>query len=195
MQNLNQKDDRPNRQILTGLILGWGLQGLFSLPALAQPSLPESPAAIENQAQRAPTAVTEIAVEAPETILPENRQFVDRPIPPSTSSLPLSSPTLATLAEPAPTEIAVDSLQKILVENPQSANQNLPADASLLESPKTIENQNEPISEESTEQVTSVSQLSDVKPTDWAFQALQSLVERYGCIAGYPDSTFRGNRA
>ena len=44
-------------------------------------------------------------------------------------------------------------------------------------------------------QVTSVSQLSDVKPTDWAFQALQSLVERYGCIAGYPDGTFRGNRA
>ena len=45
------------------------------------------------------------------------------------------------------------------------------------------------------EQVTSVSQLSDVQPTDWAFQALQSLVERYGCIAGYPDGTFRGNRA
>ena len=44
-------------------------------------------------------------------------------------------------------------------------------------------------------QVTSVSQLSDVKPTDWAFQALQSLVERYGCIAGYPDKTYRGNRA
>lgn len=44
-------------------------------------------------------------------------------------------------------------------------------------------------------QVTSVSQLSDVEPTDWAFQALQSLVERYGCIAGYPDGTYRGNRA
>ena len=44
-------------------------------------------------------------------------------------------------------------------------------------------------------QVTSVSQLTDVKPTDWAFQALQSLVERYGCIAGYPDKTYRGNRA
>ncbi|MGL5924272.1 iron uptake porin [Chroococcidiopsis sp.] len=44
-------------------------------------------------------------------------------------------------------------------------------------------------------QVTSVSQLSDVQPTDWAFQALQSLVERYGVIAGYPDGTFRGNRA
>jgi hypothetical protein len=45
------------------------------------------------------------------------------------------------------------------------------------------------------EQVTSVSQLKDVRPTDWAFQALQSLVERYGCIAGYPDRSFRGNRA
>ncbi len=55
----------------------------------------------------------------------------------------------------------------------------------------------EVISDETTEQaqVTSVSQLSDVQPTDWAFQALQSLVERYGCIAGYPNGTFRGNRA
>jgi S-layer homology domain len=44
-------------------------------------------------------------------------------------------------------------------------------------------------------QITTVSQLSDIKPTDWAFQALQSLVERYGCIAGYPDKTYRGNRA
>ena len=44
-------------------------------------------------------------------------------------------------------------------------------------------------------QVTSVSQLSDVQPTDWAFQALQSLVERYGCIAGYPNQSYRGNRA
>ena len=44
-------------------------------------------------------------------------------------------------------------------------------------------------------QVTSVSQLSDVQPTDWAFSALQSLVERYGCVAGYPNGTFRGNRA
>ncbi|MBF2064269.1 MAG: iron uptake porin [Calothrix sp. C42_A2020_038] len=45
------------------------------------------------------------------------------------------------------------------------------------------------------EQVTSISQLSDVQPTDWAFQALQSLVERYGCIAGYLSGTYRGNRA
>jgi hypothetical protein len=52
-----------------------------------------------------------------------------------------------------------------------------------------------PAAESAMATVTSVSQLSDVRPTDWAFQALQSLVERYGCIAGYPDRTYRGNRA
>lgn len=51
------------------------------------------------------------------------------------------------------------------------------------------------VSRKELAQVTSVSQLSDVQPTDWAFQALQSLVERYGCIAGYPNGTYRGNRA
>lgn len=48
---------------------------------------------------------------------------------------------------------------------------------------------------EAMSQVTSVSQLSDVQPADWAFQALQSLVERYGCIVGYPNQTYRGNQA
>lgn len=43
-------------------------------------------------------------------------------------------------------------------------------------------------------QINSVSQLSDVRSSDWAFQALQSLVERYGCLAGYPDRTYRGNQ-
>ena len=44
-------------------------------------------------------------------------------------------------------------------------------------------------------QVTSVSELSDVQPGDWAFTALQRLVEEYGCLEGYPDRTYRGNRA
>ncbi len=43
-------------------------------------------------------------------------------------------------------------------------------------------------------QVTAVSQLRDVQPTDWAFPALQSLVERYGCVVGYPEGTYRGHR-
>ncbi|MEH2127963.1 iron uptake porin [Nostoc sp.] len=52
-----------------------------------------------------------------------------------------------------------------------------------------------PDSDNPMSQVTSVSQLQDVQPSDWAFGALQSLVERYGCIAGYPDGTYLGNRS
>lgn len=44
-------------------------------------------------------------------------------------------------------------------------------------------------------QVTNVSELRDVEATTWAYEALRSLVERYGCIIGYPDRSFRGNRA
>ena len=74
-----------------------------------------------------------------------------------------------------------------------------PSNAIATEPPdRTLEQlqqySNEARSLQSLDQVTSVSQLRDVQPTDWAFQALQSLVERYGCIAGYPDGTFRGNR-
>ncbi|NOL48512.1 outer membrane porin [Synechococcus sp. MIT S9220] len=46
-----------------------------------------------------------------------------------------------------------------------------------------------------SEQVTSINQFNDVFPTDWAYQALSNLIERYGCVAGYPNGTFRGNRA
>ncbi|EAQ68224.1 putative porin [Synechococcus sp. RS9909] len=47
----------------------------------------------------------------------------------------------------------------------------------------------------SGEQVTSITQFSDVYPTDWAYQALSNLIERYGCVAGYPNGTYRGQRA
>ena len=59
-------------------------------------------------------------------------------------------------------------------------------------------------------QVTNVEQLRDVSPTDWAYEALRSLVERYSdalpdapdgdagshpCLAGFPNQTYRGDRA
>lgn len=54
--------------------------------------------------------------------------------------------------------------------------------------------QNNQHSQTNKVQVTSVSELSDVNPSDWAFQALQSLVERYHCIVGYPDGIYQGDR-
>ena len=88
----------------------------------------------------------------------------------------------------------------LFIANPAEANRpiqisqafrSLPIDDPSLEIPSV----SELAVEEAIDQVTSVSQLSDVQPTDWAFQALQSLVERYGCIAGYPNGTYKGNRA
>ena len=44
------------------------------------------------------------------------------------------------------------------------------------------------------EQVTNVNQLRDVAPTDWSYEAIRSLSDRYGCISGFPDGTYRGNQ-
>jgi len=48
---------------------------------------------------------------------------------------------------------------------------------------------------EAKNQVTSVTQFIDVQPTDWAYQALTNLVEKYGCVAGYPNGTYKGGNA
>ena len=44
-------------------------------------------------------------------------------------------------------------------------------------------------------QFTNVSELKDVSPDDWAYEAIRSLSNRYGCISGYQDGTFKGDRA
>ena len=43
-------------------------------------------------------------------------------------------------------------------------------------------------------QLNSIEQLTDIKPTDWSYQALKNLIERYGCLNGYPNRTYLGNR-
>lgn len=44
-------------------------------------------------------------------------------------------------------------------------------------------------------QPTSITQFTDIQPTDWAYQSLSNLLERYGCVAGYPNITFEGKKA
>ena len=57
-----------------------------------------------------------------------------------------------------------------------------------------IEQYTEEGRENNIEQVTNVNQLRDVSPTDWSYEAIKSLTERYGCISGLPDGTFQGDR-
>ncbi len=150
-----------------------------------------------------------------------NPQAVSQPASESLAAVeptvaqPVENSAAAQLETPAPAATALpEQIGAVQLETPapavaESAEQSLPQPAESLAQTATPQEQNpaatlEQLNEYSSEgaaggetqgQVTSVSQLSDVRPTDWAFQALQSLVERYGCIAGYPDGTFRGNRA
>jgi len=48
---------------------------------------------------------------------------------------------------------------------------------------------------QSLPQVSSINQFSDVHPTDWVYQALSNLIERYGCAAGNPKGSFTGGQA
>lgn len=114
------------------------------------------------------------------------------------ATIAVSSSAIATTvpkAENLPTNVnKTDTLIAQVSGTANSATSAAPTSVDTLEEVNRYGNEGKGDSNQIA-QVTSVSQLSDVQPTDWAFQALQSLVERYGVIAGYPDGTFRGNRA
>ena len=59
---------------------------------------------------------------------------------------------------------------------------------------KSPQNSNSRQENNGISQITNVQQLRDVSPTDWAYEALRSLVDRYGCISGFPNQTYRGSQ-
>ncbi|MEG3862110.1 iron uptake porin [Microcoleus sp. herbarium12] len=181
--------------------------GSETKPAIADSSKAATGSAIAT-ANTAPAATNPEAASQPAT---ESLAAVEQ-----TVAQPLENSAAAKLENPAPAATAVEEqisavqLETTAPTAAEPAQQSLPKQAESLAQTAapaaqtnpaaTLEQLNQYSSEgtaggEAQGQVTSVSQLSDVRPTDWAFQALQSLVERYGCIAGYPDGTFRGNRA
>ncbi|HEY9812352.1 MAG TPA: iron uptake porin, partial [Candidatus Sericytochromatia bacterium] len=95
----------------------------------------------------------------------------------------LEQPTTA-IANAAITSQATADKPEIVAEQP-----NIQASTDIL-------SQNLPNNADApTVPVTSVSELSDVRPTDWAYEALRNLAERYKCLQRYPDRAYRGNRA
>ena len=104
-------------------------------------------------------------------------------------------PTTTDIVEPEQRlKSLITTPPEVVAEN-SPASVSLPKDADVLEQIESYTNETPENNPDSLEQVTNVSQLRDVSPGDWAFEALRSLVERYGCIAGYPDGTYRGNRS
>ncbi|MEG3956643.1 iron uptake porin [Microcoleus sp. herbarium2] len=193
-------------------------------PVAADPATPEK-LALNNSAEAAQTPVANSAdAEKLATFEPDTSaaalQATGSDIESAAPSAPASTAAAATeplaaagTAEPSPqaSDLAVQSSQTEVaaekIEVPAVASTPATTPATKVEIAQTspagmggpivpVAPQALPAQQSGTmSQVTSVSQLSDVRPTDWAFQALQSLVERYGCIVGYPDGTYRGNRA
>lgn len=134
-----------------------------------------------------PSDQTQTAMEVEPSELPGTMTAeavaVDRTLPPTATAEP---PIMGTIRELPPKELETANILQ-----PQKVAE-VGTLADVISETSTAD---QLTIQQDEAQVTSVSQLSDVRPTDWAFGALQSLVERYGCIAGYPDGTFRGNRA
>ena len=204
------------QQLETEISLNTSVENPVTSPAIDELK-PADAVEVENTAQPLSTA-SELAN------LPEDSAKGDRPQTaaftaenPPENSLNLAAkpanpqPETLTAETPATVPHNPQPPAELTVQNPQppaiaqtSIPAPVPTETSTSQQLAEIENSSslEPAASNSEasdsselQQVTSVSQLSDVRPTDLAFQALQSLVERYGCIAGYPDGTFRGNRA
>ena len=87
--------------------------------------------------------------------------------------------------------LAIGSITLLLSANDRAIAQTSLENAGLLEQ---IERYAVPEQDDALGQVTNINQLRDVAPTDWAYEALRSLVDRYGCISGFPNQTYRGNQ-
>jgi hypothetical protein len=117
-------------------------------------------------------------------------------VPLEVSAAPAASTELPTESQ-VPAEVDTANLEiRPVTDLAQATVEEAPAASSV---PSDVTSIDEVLqysgNQSSIDQVTSITQFSDVQPTDWAYQALQSLVERYGCIVGYPDGTYRGQSA
>ncbi|AFZ17290.1 iron uptake porin [Allocoleopsis franciscana] len=186
---------------------------LKASPILLVVSLLVTPSARATQYSIDPVisthTVTVIPREPAASVQPSDRQTNQ----PSQSQIVASSPTQTAIAAQPTVETLSQLPESTLIQPsvsplmPKEASGNLkstqtilaqqvpPPESSTTEVLQQIQQYNSGIKADSLDQVTNVNQLSDVRPTDWAYEALRSLVERYGCIAGYPDGTYRGNRA
>ncbi len=145
-------------------------KSFFVSPAVLGAILASAPAIAAQNATATTNdaAVSEVSTTEAQSEAPANAS-TNKVFTAVTSIEALKKPSVLAQAAPAQSDNVLDQVNKYSNEGKNNTN--------------------------SQGQVTSVSQFSDVQPTDWAFQALQSLVERYGCIAGYPNGTYRGNRA
>jgi len=165
--------------------------------AIAQPSV--EPLASLPQTTVAPSSI-EADQSAPEKTTATTGQAaaIAQPSVESLASLPQTTVKETSDFQVAPTQVnpSQNQANSILAQQVPATDNAGSGTNDVLEQIQLYNGENSDESTDSSlDQVTNVTQLRDVSPGDWAFEALRSLVERYGCIAGYPDGTYRGNRA
>lgn len=167
--------------LLNPAIIGATLIGVAAANAAPTPTTAE---VLKPQALSNPVGLTS---KTAATQLSESKVAnVSTPTFPAAVASATNPEPLTTLEKETPTQAPTAPKQQLIAEKSEETS---------LDQMVRYGKEGTNTKDDSIGQVTSVSQLKDVQPTDWAFQALQSLVERYGVIAGYPDGTFRGNRA
>jgi hypothetical protein len=142
----------------------------------AQPQIAEAPSPKVQSTASVPIPMTPVAQTAPVF-------STTTPVAANPNQVNAAAPDAAALA---PVPVMPSAAPQVAQSTPA------PANTDALEQ---INRYSKEGNSNAQDQVTNVTQLRDVSPGDWAFEALRSLVERYGCIAGYPDGTYRGNRA
>ena len=103
------------------------------------------------------------------------------------NSLYIGSTILSFILALANSAIGADVSTTLKISAHESATTDTPEYSSYLESDRDIW--------DGTIQITPVSQLVDIRPTDWSFQALKFLSQRYGIVVDNFSHTFQGNKS
>jgi hypothetical protein len=185
---------------------------LAAIAALPTTAIAQTPEPNETEgSSHAPTALAPTATEPTDLDAPLAAVAAPSPeaIAPAAAN---ASPALTEPATVDPAPAAFTSVDAILAIDPQarleapttasvtiSSDSDLaPADTHGFEALPTDGadgDESLPAVADEVAQFTPVYGLTDVQPGDWAFQALRNLIDNYGCLSGFPDGTFRGDRA
>jgi hypothetical protein len=184
--------------ILGAALLGSASASATQTPTVTQEAKPQTAEAQIPEVSKDASSVSSTPMVATVSATKLNGEAfadIETPAPTTRSD---RSPAVANPAQ-APTSVSVMPPEAPTADSSHASAPGLVAEVPVQTSDGSVLEQINQYSSESDDntldQVTNVTQLRDVSPGDWAFEALRSLVERYGCIAGYPDGTYRGNRA